>query len=361
MDFNTENVDVTPQAEPSPAPPAAESSVAEPSNTASEKFGLVKSPNGNMELKIFKEESEPANVAPAQEPIQTTPPPQTEATPPTPVIDQKPFGVDAGNEPRAQPPMYSIADISTAMQAGIPLAPERIPAELIGWYQQKQAEQVQKDAPDTREQQREFFRNIAKQAKLDAMKELNLTEADLTQDIDELDFDEQEELEQKRQALQELTQVNQSVLLNQVQFAMAQQAQERERQMGVVRGIVEYADELKKSEPNFDAINSMMRDHYQTMPYQDAAIIKDAIDALSTGQINQRQADVLRVYYEKTRLAYYAQKNNLTTKPQTITAPPITEKPTNGNFQEGERPDWSSMRNMTSRERGEYFKKFFNC
>lgn len=358
MDFNTENVDVTPQADASPAPPSAESNVTESNNTASEKFGLVKSPNGNMELKIFKEESEPADVPSEQEPIQTTPPPQAEIVPQMPLINQKPFGVDAGNEPRAQP--YSIADISTAIQAGIPLAQERIPDELVGWYQQKQMEKAQKDVPDAREQQRELFRNIAKQAKLDAMKELNMTEADLTQDLDELDFTEQEELEQKRQALQELTQVNQSMLLNQVQFAMAQQAQERERQMGVVRGIVEYADELKKNEPNFEAINSMMRNHYQTMPYQDAAIIKDAIDALSTGQINQRQADVLRVYYEKTRLAYYAQKNNLTTKPQTITAPPITEKPTNGNFQEGERPDWSSMRNMTSRERGEYFKKFFN-
>lgn len=325
------------------------------SGSTGERFGLVRQPDGRMELEIFREEKEQTTEPPAE-----TPPTPKEEIVEVPVTTPQPnYGVDAGNEPRAQPTMYSIADISTAIQAGIPLAPERIPSELVGWYQQKQAEQMQKEAPDTKEQQREFFRNIAQKAKEEALAELQMTDADLTKDLDELDFDEQEQLIKKRQQFQELSQINQSVLLNQVQFAMAQQAQERERQMGVVRGIVEYADELRKSEPNFEAINLMMRDHYKTMPYQDAAVIKNAIDALSTGQIDQRQADTLRVYYEKTRLAYYAQKNNLTTKPQTITTPPVTEKPTSGDFQSDQKADWAAMRNMTPLERKNYFMKNF--
>lgn len=356
MDIDSDNVNETQSM--AETQPTETNTTPESSSPSGERFGLVRHPDGRTELKRIVEEEEPTAEPsvdpPTPQQAEEVPPAETVTTPP--VTPQPTFGVDAGNEPRAQP--YSIADISTAIQAGIPLATERIPSELVGWYQQKQAEQMQKDAPDMKEQQRAFFRNIAQKAKEEALAELKMTDADLTKDLDELDFDEQEKLIQKRQQFQELAQVNQSVLLNQVQFAMAQQAQEKERQMSVVRGIVEYADELRKSEPNFEAINLLMRDHYKTMPYQDAAVIKNAIDALSTGQIDQRQADTLRIYYEKTRLAYYANKNNLTTKPQTITTPPVTEKPTSGNVQ-SEQTDWGSMRNMTPLERKNYFIKNF--
>ena len=321
------------------------------------KIVMEKLSDGKTRFRMVHEPAPQTETAPTVESVQT-PAVQTERpakpsfAPAPQVTPQQPFGVDAGNEPRAQP--YSIADISTALQAGIPLAQERIPTELVGWYQQKQAEVQQQNAPDLKEQQRAFFRNVAQKAKAEALAELKMTEEDLTKDIDLLDFEEQEALQKKRDAFQELNQLNQSVLLNQVQFQMAQQAQERERQLSVVRGIVEYAEELGKTEPNFQHINNMMRTHYQTLPYQDGAVVKEAIDALSAGTINQKQAEVLRSYYEKTRLAFYADKNNLTTRPQTITTPPVTEKTSGGAYQQAEAPNWGSMRGMTPRERNQF-------
>lgn len=332
-------------------------------NEGGARYVLEKQKNGRNVVRIIQpttteaSEAVTENSEAAQQTVQPTAQTvhQSETPPAVQVPTQQMFGVDAGNEPRAQP--YSIADISTAIQAGIPLAQERIPSELVGWYQQKQAEVQQQNAPDLKEQQRAFFRNVAQKAKAEALAELKMTEDDLTKDIDLLDFEEQEELQKKRDAFQELNQLNQSVLLNQVQFQMAQQAQERERQLSVVRDIVAYAEELGKTEPNFQHINNMMRTHYQTLPYQDGAVVKEAIDALSAGTINQKQAEVLRSYYEKTRLAFYADKNNLTTRPQTITTPPVTEKTSSGSYQQAEMPNWESMRGMTQRERTQYIIK----
>ena len=327
----------------------------ETSSSGGAKIVMEKMSDGKTRFRMVHEEpkvqSAPtADNVPTQQTQQAQPAEQS--VPPTPQVTPEPmFGVDA-NTPRAQP--YSIADINTAIQAGIPLAQERIPSELVEWYQQKQAEMQQKNEPDTKEQQREFFRNVVQKAKSEALAELGMTEEDLTKDIDLLDYEEQEKLQQKRQAFQELAQLNQSILINQAQFTMAQQAQERERQLGVVRGIVEYAEELSKTEPHFQQINNMMRTHYQTLPYQDGAVVKEAIDALSANTITQRQAEVLRSYYEKTRLAFYAGKNNLTTRPQTISTPPVTEKTTGGAYQQAEAPNWNSMRGMTQRQRNEF-------
>lgn len=371
-EFETQNTDVGGVVETT-ASSSQETQQAQPQDThdsqseneVGAKYVLEKQANGKSVVRIIQDtkphttanEAVTANSETAQQTVQPMVQmvSHDETPPAVQVPTQQMFGV-AGNEPRAQP--YSIADINTAIQAGIPLAQERIPSELVGWYQQKQMEMQQKNAPDVKEQQRAFFKNVAQKAKADALAELEMSEEDLTRDIELLDFEEQEKLQQKRQAFHELAQLNQSMLLNQAQFEMVRQAQEREAQLNVVRGIVAYAEELSKSEPNFQQINDMMRTHYQTLPYQDGAVVKEAIDALSANTISQRQAEVLRDYYEKTRLAFYAAKNNLTVKPQTIATPPVTEKAAGGAYQQAEVPDWESMRGMTQRERNQYIVKY---
>lgn len=357
-EFETQNIDVGGAVETT-APPSvsAETSTTPQTDSASSggtKIVMEKMSDGKTRFRMVHEPAPQTEqpVENVQTPaVQTAQPAEPSTTPTPQVTPQQMFGVD-GNEPRAQP--YSIADINTAIQAGIPLAQERIPSELVGWYQQKQMEMQQKNAPDLKEQQKAFFKNVAQKAKAEALTELEMTEDDLTRDIDLLDYEEQEKLQQKRQAFQELAQFNQAMLINQAQMEMVRQAQVREAQLGVVRGIVEYAEELSKTEPNFHQINDMMRTHYQTLPYQDGAVVKEAIDALSANTITQRQAEVLRDYYEKTRLAFYAGKNNLTVKPQTITTPPVTEKTSSGSYQQAEAPNWNSMRGMTHRQRNEF-------
>lgn len=372
-EFETQTTDVGGAVETT-APSSQEAQQTQPQDTHDSqsvneggvKYVLEKQQNGRNVVRIIQDtkptttgagEAVMTKSETAQQTVQPTMQTahQSETPPAVQVPTQQMFGVD-GNEPRAQP--YSIADINTAIQAGIPLAQERIPSELVGWYQQKQMEMQQKNAPDLKEQQKAFFKNVAQKAKTEALTELEMTEEDLTRDIDLLDYEEQEKLQQKRQAFQELAQFNQAMLLNQAQMEMVRQAQAREAQLGVVRGIVEYAEELSKTEPNFQQINDMMRTHYQTLPYQDGAVVKEAIDALSANTITQRQAEVLRDYYEKTRLAFYAGKNNLTTRPQTIATPPVTERTSSGSYQQAEAPNWESMRGMTQRERNQYVIKY---
>lgn len=307
---------------------------------------------GRNVLTITREETESQ-----AEPPKAEPPKETETKT---VEDPSPVSIPpitAGNEPRAEP--YTVADIATAVQAGIPLSTERIPAEFVGWYQQQLAEKQKQTVPDVKAQQKEFFQKVAAKAKQEALEELKMTERDLTVDIETLDFEEQEALTQKRRAYQELVQTNHAALMSQVQLDMVRYAQDRERQASVLRGIAEYTDNLRKTEPYFDAINQKMLTFYQTFPWQEGVVVKDAIDALKNGTVQQHHAEVLRQYWDKTRLSHYAEIKNLSTKPDPIVPPPTTEKPNGGAVQTAEAPDWNNLRNMNTREQRNYIMKFF--
>lgn len=275
-------------------------------------------------------------------------------------------GENNGTEeiPLQGPKPYTVEELTLAAQLG-QIDETRIPPEYIPQYiaykqSQMQAHQIQQqpqqevEQKQTPQQQYEMLRQLAVQRTL---QELGMTE----EDVASLEYNEDEAT---RQRFNMALQANANKILFEVQQQQMQEQQVRSEQVAIINDIKSYVHEQMQSEPNWNAIDQMMKTRYQELPYKEAKVIAETIDNLQKGTIKREQLAILEQYYKDTREAFYAKQNNLSKNPQKraeIKKPPVVENAGNGLSMEGDKGvDWSQMRNMSSkRERMDFLIKNF--
>lgn len=226
---------------------------------------------------------------------------------------------------------YTASELVLAMQSGL-VDESRIPAEYAMQYaalktQKAQAAQMAAQATNDEaaqqqniEQQKAFYSRIENMAKTETLKALGITEDDLQA----AEYSDDQELIAKAELYESTLAWNRARIAEAIQHEVSANKLAQEKQQAIYNNINNYVAELQSKEPNWNEINVMMSSYYKTgLTYEEAVQVDGAIKAYQNGNITDQQAEVLRQYYEKTRVAYYAKKNNLNTVPTKVAAPQV--------------------------------------
>lgn len=319
------------------------------------KYGLVTDEKTGRKVvrEIVKEEGTPENTT-AEE--AQTEPLQPEATP----LENKQPGLleSAVKQQGEQTQMYGEQEFLLALQLG-DVDESRVPpqhAMQYGAYKarigQQPTQQVQQPVQPTQQEdtQKVFYARIAAAAHEQALTAVGMTQ------------EEYEAVRYSDDASEKLRAYNAAYQWNEGEIVKAMQRQQEVQQRAtqerqeIYRDIHTRIGELKVQEPHFAAIDKLMLERYQTLPYKEAQEVAQTITALHSGTITPQQCKVLEKYYEDTRLAFYAQQNNLpqTPKPK----PPTVETPGSGESLP-QSVDFAAMRNMNVRERRAFISNYF--
>lgn len=315
-------------------------------------------------------------VEPKQEPFADDKPTATE-----PQNDAQEQGNDAGltsasitNAAQAQANVveYTPQELTLALQLGS-VDEARIPSAYLPQYnqikaqqqfvQQQQQQQASTQATEQANQEldnqakgsmKEFYLKIDNAAKEQAMAEAGF---ETEEEIEMAEYSNDPEDKEKLTVYKNALDWKKGQLMAEVQRRANERATAREQQAAIYRDIVAFTAEAKTKEPNFEAIDVLMKDHYKTLPYEQAQPIAETLKAFADGNITPEQCKVLQKYYDDARLAYYAQKNNLSTKP--TSKPPVVERPGTGQTIPS-KTDFRELRGLTPRERQTWMKNYFN-
>lgn len=228
-------------------------------------------------------------------------------------------------------PYRDTAELMQAIQSG-QVDERRIPMEQAFAYanykqqlmqqamQQQQPEQVQ---PQQEESRIDFFNKIDELARAAALRDIGLSEEQMAT----AEYSDDDDIVNRAAQYETSMAWHRNAIMAQVQAeqerAMQQQAQVRQLYGDIDNKVAEY----RKTEPAFEQINVMMNNYYTELPYNEAVKYANAIQAYQKGNITQEQAQALQEYYDKTRVAYYAKKNNLGTINNPSPRIPKVERP----------------------------------
>lgn len=244
------------------------------------------------------------------------------------------------NDAVAPAPYRDTAELLAAIQNNT-VDERRIPMEQAFAYanykqqmQQQAAQQAaqaaaqqQQSPEDTVYARKQFFERVEEAARQATLKDLNLTEeqlatAEYTDDMD---------LQARAKQFDASLAWNRSTIMAQVQAAQQQALSARAAVQQIYNDINAKVAEYTRTEPEWKGINILMNTYFWKMPHEEAVKYAAAINAYKSGNITEAQAQDLQEYYNKTRIAYYAKKNNLGTVNNPVPAVPKVEKPGSGN------------------------------
>lgn len=210
------------------------------------------------------------------------------------------------------PQYYSPAEMSLALQLG-QVDESKIPPQ----YQPQYLALKQKNAPppppqkSEEELRTEFLDAVNAAAKEKAMKDLNLTEDELALG----EFSDDEEVQAKVARYKAAVDIARNQIVSgygeQVRIEQAKMQQEQ----AFRKGVSDWIDEQRQSEPHFDEIGFFMQEHYKSMPYEKAATIAPAVQSAMKGQLDPQSAEIVKAYYDDCRKEFYAKKNGTSTTP----------------------------------------------
>lgn len=385
--------------EPSPAPAPAESAPApeaapqtsapapsdtsEPVNTQARTNAI-----GGVKLVVDPVSGKRSlvRVAPAQQQQQGVEPPTVPgqqnpaALPPNirqpPAQDTNPDGNKPGftnifGQQDQGPKPYTDNELLMAVQQGS-VDESRIPEVYKPQYQaykQKMFEQaLQASVPNQQEQaeaQRQtaieannkFYDRVTEMAKDWAMRETGVTQNDL----DTAEYSDDAELTQKVQRYEAALQNAQGSILAQTrERVMEQRRAEMAKQnetMSLVQDANAYIENAKKSDPNFQAIDTFAATWYKQMPYEQGQPIAQAISEVRNGQITRENLGVIQHYFEDARKQYYARASGAGTVPTHVSRPPSLESPGVGNSGVVEKADPTQLRKMNYQQKLAWLSK----
>ena len=228
-------------------------------------------------------------------------------------------------------PYRDTAELMQAIQSG-QVDERRIPMEQAFAYanykqqmiqQAMQQQKVQQAQPQQEESRIDFFNKIDELARAAALRDIGLSEEQMAT----AEYSDNDDVVNRAAQYETSMAWHRNAIMAQVQAeqqrAMAEQAQVRQLYGDIDNKVAEY----RKNEPAFEEINVMMNNYYTELPYNEAVKYANAIQAYQKGNITQEQAQALQEYYDKTRVAYYAKKNNLGTLNNPSPRIPQVERP----------------------------------
>jgi len=286
-------------------------------------------------------------VAPVVNPQQPQAP--AEYTPQDFAIAMQMNMVDESRIPAAYRQQYAELKVRKEMAAA------QSNPNLNGEQQLPQGQQPVNKQPDMTA----FYEKVDGLAKEKALKDVGLTAEELAAG----EYTDDETIAEKLNNYKTAVQWHKNDIIIQVQNAIRtkeqQAGQQKAMQETIYRDIGNYVKDLSAKEPNFEKIDVYMASRYKSLPYEQAKTIADTIAAYQNKTITPEGCEILKKYYEDTRLDFYAQNNNLKTAPTPAAKPQVVEQPGTGATSVPEKIDFSELAKADNRGKDAFLAKIF--
>lgn len=291
-------------------------------------FGLKVDKNtGRRSVVMIRNDEQPTesvNQSPSQPTNQTSQPTNQDVQYNNQPAEQSNLFNVENSEPK---PYRDTAELLQAIQHNV-VDERRIPMEQAFAYanykqqvMQQAMQQAQPPAEDNSAARENFYTRIEEASRNAALQDLGLTEDDLVM----AEYSEDEDLQARVKRFETSLAWNRNSIMAQVQAEQQRAYNERMAVQQIYSDIDSKVAEYQRNEPEFQNINVMMNTYFTELPYKEAQKYATAINAYQAGNINVEQAQALQEYYDKTRVAYYAKKNNLGT-PNSLRVVPKVEQ-----------------------------------
>lgn len=291
-------------------------------------FGLKVDKNtGRRSVVMIRNDEQPTesvNQSPSQPTNQTSQPTNQDVQYNNQPTEQSNLFNVENSEPK---PYRDTAELLQAIQHNV-VDERRIPMEQAFAYanykqqvMQQAMQQAQPPAEDNSAARENFYTRIEEASRNAALQDLGLTEDDLVM----AEYSEDEDLQARVKRFETSLAWNRNSIMAQVQAEQQRAYNERMAVQQIYSDIDSKVAEYQRNEPEFQNINVMMNTYFTELPYKEAQKYATAINAYQAGNINVEQAQALQEYYDKTRVAYYAKKNNLGT-PNSLRVVPKVEQ-----------------------------------
>jgi hypothetical protein len=227
------------------------------------------------------------------------------------------------------------------------------------------APQPQQQAPaedtgaDEVAQAKEYYNNVNKLAQERAMQEVGITQDEL----DVAEYSDDQELLDKVSAYKAAIESNRTRIMNDVENIRRVHEAERADHANAYQAVVNFANEMKKKEPNFAAIDKLMTSRVAQMPYEKASKIVPLLQKVANGTLTTADLPALQEMYNETRLEFYSKREGVGLAPQ-AQKPSFVETPGTGGDVPRQTTPLSALGKMSKRDReaaiGQMFGNFFD-
>ena len=267
---------------------------------------------------------------------------------------------------------YTLPELQEAMQTG-QIDEARIPVAMRPGYYAALAQARQQTAPPAQPQQptpeaepvdntakaREFYGKVQQMAQERAMKEVGITQDEL--DVSE--YTDDQELLNKAKAYQVAVENNRAQILQDVDNIQRQQKAAEDDHAKAYQTIASFVGEMRKKEPNFDAIDNLMISRVAKMPYEEAVKVAPLIQKVQNGSLTTADLPALQEMYNQTRLEFYSKKTGVGLAPK-VEKPMFVENPGNGQEAPRQTTPLNALGSMSKRDKeaaiGQMFGSFFD-
>ena len=227
------------------------------------------------------------------------------------------------------------------------------------------APQPQQQAPaedtgaDEVAQAKEYYNNVNKLAQERAMQEVGITQDEL----DVAEYSDDQELLDKVSAYKAAIENNRTRIMNDVENIRRVHEAERADHANAYQAVVTFANEMRKKEPNFAAIDKLMTSRVAQMPYEKASKIVPLLQKIANGTLTTADLPALQEMYNETRLEFYSKREGVGLAPQ-AQKPSFVETPGTGGDVPRQTTPLSALGKMSKRDReaaiGQMFGNFFD-
>ena len=227
------------------------------------------------------------------------------------------------------------------------------------------APQPQQQAPaedtgvDEVAQAKEYYNNVNKLAQERAMQEVGITQDEL----DVAEYSDDQELLDKVSAYKAAIENNRTRIMNDVENIRRVHEAERADHANAYQAVVNFANEMRKKEPNFAAIDKLMTSRVAQMPYEKASKIVPLLQKVANGTLTTADLPALQEMYNETRLEFYSKREGVGLAPQ-AQKPSFVETPGTGGDVPRQTTPLSALGTMSKKDReaaiGQMFGNFFD-
>jgi len=191
------------------------------------------------------------------------------------------------------------------------------------------------------------------------MKEIGMTQDEL----DVAEYSDDQELLDKVAAYKAAIENNRTRIMNDVEAIRRAQEAERTDRANAYEAVVAFANDMKKKEPNFDAIDKLMVTRVAQMPYDKASKLVPLLQKVANGTLTTADLPALQEMYNETRLEFYSKREGVGLAPQ-AQKPSFVETPGGGGDAPRKTTPLSALGTMSKRDReaaiGQMFGNFFD-
>ena len=206
---------------------------------------------------------------------------------------------------------------------------------------------------------KEYYSNVNKMAKERAMKEIGITQ----DEIDVAEYSDDAELVEKAAAYRAAVENNRTQIMHDVDSIRRAQEAEQNDHAQAYQTVVAFTQEMRKKEPNFDAIDNLMISRVAKMPYEEAVKVAPLIQKVQNGSLTTADLPALQEMYNQTRLEFYSKKTGVGLAPK-VEKPMFVENPGNGQEAPRQTTPLNALGSMSKRDKeaaiGQMFGSFFD-